>query len=365
MPAPGQIIYSFDLGEKTNTIGNQGAGYKRGFSLTSCDGSADYSHGSQPKKRQYECLHCEKTFSRPSSLDTHIRSHTGEKPHKCGFPGCGRGFSVQSNMRRHEKTHYYHPLPTRLCTAKLCQARLGEAMFCLFCANQAMPVEHQQFNSATMPSTPISGHLLGSPLACVPFNPEVCAPSSGGAQLPSFQSPNSVLPQLQNIGDYLVGGLGYGLPASLPAINLAPTIHIPPTLAREPLAIGSRGLAIGPSSLEVFERQQQLLESCAYWSSELHRRASAPAMPPSCAPDTWTTTGALPPTPASCLLSGSPLLVGTTPSAPCDFVDAGSIHNQQQQQQLMANVYMQNAMLSNNTMVGQAIMDELLSFRTN
>ncbi|KAI8149724.1 hypothetical protein BJV82DRAFT_479184, partial [Fennellomyces sp. T-0311] len=55
---------------------------------------------------RYRCSMCPKTFSRPSSLRVHIYSHTGEKPHGCPHPGCGRRFSVQSNMRRHLRVHY-------------------------------------------------------------------------------------------------------------------------------------------------------------------------------------------------------------------------------------------------------------------
>lgn len=65
---------------------------------------------SQPNKiinaNRYKCNECFKTFSRPSSLRIHILSHTGEKPHICPQPDCGRRFSVQSNMRRHLKVHY-------------------------------------------------------------------------------------------------------------------------------------------------------------------------------------------------------------------------------------------------------------------
>ncbi|KAL0080746.1 hypothetical protein J3Q64DRAFT_1627859, partial [Phycomyces blakesleeanus] len=55
---------------------------------------------------RYHCSLCPKTFSRPSSLRIHGYSHTGEKPHGCPYPGCGRWFSVQSNMRRHLRVHH-------------------------------------------------------------------------------------------------------------------------------------------------------------------------------------------------------------------------------------------------------------------
>ncbi|CAG8552697.1 2124_t:CDS:2 [Cetraspora pellucida] len=58
---------------------------------------------STPKR--YKCNICQKRFTRPSSLQTHTYSHTGEKPFKCPVEGCGRHFSVVSNLRRHQKIH--------------------------------------------------------------------------------------------------------------------------------------------------------------------------------------------------------------------------------------------------------------------
>ena len=52
---------------------------------------------------RYQCPTCSKAFSRPSSLKIHTYSHTGEKPFKCKHEGCGKFFSVRSNMKRHEK----------------------------------------------------------------------------------------------------------------------------------------------------------------------------------------------------------------------------------------------------------------------
>lgn len=59
----------------------------------------------EPSSAKYECPYCGKGFTRPSSLKIHVHSHTGERPFKCTFEECNRTFSVQSNMRRHARTH--------------------------------------------------------------------------------------------------------------------------------------------------------------------------------------------------------------------------------------------------------------------
>ncbi|EGN99827.1 hypothetical protein SERLA73DRAFT_72613 [Serpula lacrymans var. lacrymans S7.3] len=77
------------------------------------DRSAQGSPTAFASASKYECNYCGKGFSRPSSLKIHLNSHTGEKPFLCTFEGCGRSFSVLSNMRRHARVHAHAsgPLP--------------------------------------------------------------------------------------------------------------------------------------------------------------------------------------------------------------------------------------------------------------
>ncbi|KAJ3299490.1 hypothetical protein HDU76_006295, partial [Blyttiomyces sp. JEL0837] len=54
-----------------------------------------------PTPRRYLCSVCSKRFTRPSTLRTHMNSHTGERPFACPTPNCGWRFTVLSNLKRH------------------------------------------------------------------------------------------------------------------------------------------------------------------------------------------------------------------------------------------------------------------------
>jgi uncharacterized Zn-finger protein len=54
-------------------------------------------------KWKYTCSVCRKLFERPSTLRTHMNSHTGERPFACQNKSCKRSFTVRSNMMRHHK----------------------------------------------------------------------------------------------------------------------------------------------------------------------------------------------------------------------------------------------------------------------
>ncbi|KAI7821825.1 hypothetical protein BX661DRAFT_124409, partial [Kickxella alabastrina] len=51
--------------------------------------------------KKHPCGICGRSFARPSSLSSHVLTHSGEKPYDCPAYKCGKSFSVLSNMRRH------------------------------------------------------------------------------------------------------------------------------------------------------------------------------------------------------------------------------------------------------------------------
>ena len=55
--------------------------------------------------KPFKCDSCGRGFSRSDHRTTHMRTHTGERPFVCLAPGCGRRFARSDELNRHGRTH--------------------------------------------------------------------------------------------------------------------------------------------------------------------------------------------------------------------------------------------------------------------
>lgn len=57
----------------------------------------------QQRQRTNQCNVCGRLYARPSTLKTHLRTHTNERPFKCNV--CNKTFSQAANLTAHQRVH--------------------------------------------------------------------------------------------------------------------------------------------------------------------------------------------------------------------------------------------------------------------
>ncbi|XP_044063762.1 transcription factor HIVEP3 isoform X4 [Siniperca chuatsi] len=93
------------LPSTSSTRGEHGHGVPSQSSQEGVEGVSSPRKGEKkpPKPGKYVCTYCGRPCAKPSVLQKHIRSHTGERPYPCA--PCGFSFKTKSNLYKHRKSH--------------------------------------------------------------------------------------------------------------------------------------------------------------------------------------------------------------------------------------------------------------------
>ncbi|KAK8784720.1 zinc finger protein 367-like [Amblyomma americanum] len=87
----------------TPTTPHSGDGQRRGRPRLDAITSLIREGSSSPSS--IKCKVCNRVFPREKSLQAHMRTHTGEKPYTCDFPGCSRAFAQSGQLKTHQRLH--------------------------------------------------------------------------------------------------------------------------------------------------------------------------------------------------------------------------------------------------------------------
>ncbi|XP_051872284.1 zinc finger protein 40 isoform X2 [Pristis pectinata] len=107
----GQLLVNSNQSMAANppNCDQMGSGYKQlqmpSVVNSGMDQASNISLKEQKPKKQgkYICEYCNRACAKPSVLQKHIRSHTGERPYPCVT--CGFSFKTKSNLYKHKKSH--------------------------------------------------------------------------------------------------------------------------------------------------------------------------------------------------------------------------------------------------------------------
>ncbi|TRM69208.1 hypothetical protein BD626DRAFT_553760 [Schizophyllum amplum] len=78
----------------------------------------------QNTKKRYACTYegCDKAYAKPSRLEEHTRSHTGQRPFVC--PTCSKSYLRETHLQAHTRSHLPESARPFQCTVSGCSKRL-------------------------------------------------------------------------------------------------------------------------------------------------------------------------------------------------------------------------------------------------
>ncbi|KAG8687410.1 transcriptional repressor, partial [Ceratobasidium sp. 423] len=134
----------------------------------------------QKAKKKHVCQTCTRPFSTSGHLARHTRVHTGERNHKCPFPGCETRCSRQDNLQQHYRIHL-SPKSRRTSNSAATRAAIARAI-------ESAVHEDMANNGIHATHPPAHPHPYAAPYP--PPHPHYAAAAPPYGAYPQYPPPN-------------------------------------------------------------------------------------------------------------------------------------------------------------------------------